>query len=570
MKAARAATVLLCASVSAAASDTPPSRIRFLDRAKAAGIVMETVNGDLQRNYILETLGSGAALFDYDRDDDLDLYVANGSQLEPFAAGAEPLGHLYRNDGKGHFKDVTKGSGLEIPFWGLGVAAGDYDNDGDPDLLATAWGPDHLFRNNGDGTFTDVAVEAGLNDDRLGASAAFVDYDADGLLDLFVANYVTFDPAKIPKKGDTSSSCTFRGLTVMCGPHGLPGAVDALYHNNGDGTFTDVSAAAGLFMGGIYYGLGVVTGDVDGDGRVDILVANDSTPNHLYRNLGGGKFSDDAIMAGFAYSNDGREQAGMGIDAADIDQDGDLDVFITNFSHDYSTLRLNDGKGFLEDVSVRIGLVEPTIRTLGWGTLMFDMENDGDLDIFIANGHVYPEVDKADIGTTYRQHSKIFENLGDLKLREVLPAPGNDFGAVDLHRSVAGGDIDGDGDIDLFVTVLNGQPELLINESAPGSWLGVRLVGHATNRDGVGARVTVRAGGRVWMAQREGGRSYLSASDPRLHFGLGSAQKVDGVEIAWPSGMKQSIPAPPINTVITVEEPAGNAANSASGKSDPS
>jgi len=565
----RFACVAVAAALLLLGAEAPAPGIRFVERARSAGIQFETVNGNPARNYIIETLGSGAAMLDYDLDGDLDLYVVNGSWLDPSEPGKEPLPRLYRNDGKGLFADVTAASGLQAPFWGFGAATGDYDNDGDPDLYVTAWGPDHLYRNDG-GTFTDVSSQALVRDDRLGSSAAFVDYDNDGALDLFVANYVTFDPTKVPKKGDTGSPCNFRGLTVMCGPHGLQGAVDFLYHNNGDGTFSDVAAAAGLYMGGTYYGLGIVTGDFDGDGRVDILVANDSTPNHFYRNLGDGKFSDDALIAGFAYSNDGREQAGMGIDAADIDSDGDLDVFVTNFSHDYDTLRLNDGKGYLEDVSVRLGLVEPTIRTLGWGTLLFDIENDGDIDIFLANGHVYPEVEEADIGTEYRQRNQIFENLGGLKLAETFPVPGGSLGNVDLHRSVAGGDIDGDGDIDLFVTVLNGQPELLVNESARGSWLGVRLVGRASNRDGVGARLVVRAGGRTWMAERAGGRSYLAASDPRVHFGLGAVRRIDSVDVVWPSGIKQSIMAPPMDAVLTIEEPERPAANSASAKTEPS
>jgi len=565
----RFACVAVAAALLLLGAEAPAPGIRFVERARSAGIQFETVNGNPARNYIIETLGSGAAMLDYDLDGDLDLYVVNGSWLDPSEPGKEPLPRLYRNDGKGLFADVTAASGLQAPFWGFGAATGDYDNDGDPDLYVTAWGPDHLYRNDG-GTFTDVSSQALVRDDRLGSSAAFVDYDNDGALDLFVANYVTFDPTKVPKKGDTGSPCNFRGLTVMCGPHGLQGAVDFLYHNNGDGTFSDVAAAAGLYMGGTYYGLGIVTGDFDGDGRVDILVANDSTPNHFYRNLGDGKFSDDALIAGFAYSNDGREQAGMGIDAADIDSDGDLDVFVTNFSHDYDTLRLNDGKGYLEDVSVRLGLVEPTIRTLGWGTLLFDIENDGDIDIFLANGHVYPEVEEADIGTEYRQRNQIFENLGGLKLAETFPVPGGSLGNVDLHRSVAGGDIDGDGDIDLFITVLNGQPELLVNESARGSWLGVRLVGRASNRDGVGARLVVRAGGRTWMAERAGGRSYLAASDPRVHFGLGAVRRIDSVDVVWPSGIKQSIVAPPMDAVLTIEEPERPAANSASAKTEPS
>jgi len=524
--------------------------IRFVNRAAEAGITIRTTNGSPERNYIIETLGSGAAMLDFDGDDDLDIYVVNGATLPPDVATPPATPAFYRNDGKGRFTDITQSTGLaQVPFWGFGATTGDYDNDGDPDLHVTAWGPDHLFRNNADGTFTDVARDAGVDDGRFGTSAAFVDYDADGDLDLYVANYVTFDTAIVPRKGDPNSPCTFRGLVVMCGPHGLAGAADALYRNNGDGTFTDVSAEAGMLTEDAYYGLGVVTTDVDLDGLVDILVANDSTPNHFYRNLGNGRFNDDAVIAGFAYSNDGREQAGMGIDAADVDADGDQDIFITNFSHDYSTLRINDGNGYLEDSSVRLGLFEPTVRSLGWGTVLFDFENDGDIDIFMANGHVYPEVERADIGTTYRQQNQFLENRGGLVLREVaqdLPA--------DLHRGAAAGDIDGDGDVDLLVTVMNGRPELLVNESSPGAWLAVRLAGRVSNRDGVGARVIVTAGSRTWIAQRNGGGSYLSARDPRVRFGLGALAAVDRIEVTWPSGRRQILPSPPLNTVVTMIE----------------
>jgi len=538
----------------------PASHIRFVDRSDAAGITMKTVNGDPDRVYIIDTLGSGSAMFDYDLDGDLDIYIANGSLLEPFPPGQDPLAVLYRNDGGLKFTDVTSGSGLELAYWGFGVTAGDFDNDGDPDLYVTAWGPNHLFMNNGDGTFTDIAAAAGVDHDGWGTSTAFFDYDLDGLLDLFVVNYVDFDPAKIPAKNDPDSPCIFRGMNVECGPHGLTPSVDILYHNNGDGTFSDVSRKAGILSDEGYFGLGIVTVDLDGDGLQDALVANDSSPNNFYRNQGDGTFIDEGVMSGFAYSSDGREQAGMGIYSADLDEDGDLDMFVTNFSHDYSTLQINEGGGFLEDASLRLGLVEPTVRSLSWGAMLLDLDNDGDLDIFTANGHVYPEVDAADMGTSYRQRNQIFENLGNLQFREMMPSEDgeNPVGLehADLHRGVAGGDLDEDGDIDLFVTVQNGQPRLLINETtSQGGWLRVRLVGHASNRDAVGARVTVRGGGRSWVAERQGGGSYLSASDPALHFGLGGVKKVDEITIRWPSGTVQSVQPAGINRSILVEEP---------------
>jgi hypothetical protein len=562
----RPACLLAGGAVCLALSTDAAGGIRFVDRTDASGITLRTVNGDPKRPYIIDTLGSGAAMIDFDRDDDLDIYFVNGSSLE-IPAGQEPPGALYRNDGGGRFTDVTKAAGLVDHFWGFGVAAGDYDNDGDTDLYVTAWGPNRLYRNEGDGTFRNVAPEAGVDDPRWGTSAAFLDYDGDGLLDLFAANYVTFDPAKIPRAGDPNSPCAFRGLMVMCGPHGLPGAVNLLYHNNGDGTFTDVHEEAGLFMGGTYYGLGVATVDIDGDRKQEILVANDSTANHLYRNLGNGKFVDDGMMAGFSYSNDGREQAGMGIYPADIDNDLDMDVLITNFSHDYTTLRLNDGSGMLEDVSVRIGLAEPTLRTLGWGTLIFDPDNDGDRDIFIANGHVYPEVDQADIGTHYLQRCQIFENQGEMKLREVIPSPDdreNALNTPDTHRALAAGDLDNDGDVDLAVTVTNGRPYLMMNESTGpsgtrGNWLSLRLVGRAGNRDAVGARVLVRGGGKTWLGERIGGGSFLSACDPRLHFGLGAIEQVDAIEVTWPGGARQTLGPTAAGRLLVIEEPAAAA-----------
>ncbi len=549
--------LLLGAVAAGLAAAAPGTAIRLVDRATESGVAIRTTNGNPERRYIIETIGSGAALLDYDLDGDLDLYIVNGSRLEAMPQGEQPIAALYRNDGGGRFTDITTGSGLAIPFWGFGAAVGDYDNDGDPDLLVTAFGPDRLFRNNGDGTFTERGAAAGLDSNRWGASAAFFDADQDGLLDIYITNYITFDAASIPPKGDPNSPCRFRNLTVMCGPNGLPGAVDHFYHNNGDATFTDIAAEAGLFTDGKYYGLGVTTVDVDGDGRQDILVANDSTPNHYYRNLGGLKFEDEAMMSGFAYSGDGREQAGMGIDTGDVDANGTMDIFITNFSHDYATLRLNDGAGMLEDSSVRLGLAEPTIRTLGWGTVMVDLENDGDLDLFLANGHVYPEVDDADIGTSYLQPNQIFEQTAPLVFREVTAAQVPALGVRSRHRGLAAGDLNGDGKIDLTVTIMDGQPELLMNESAGGSWIGLRLVGRASNRDAVGARVELRAGERVWVLERRGGGSYLSASSPVLLAGLGTVKALDSVAIRWPSGERQSLGALAPGSVHTVVEPAG-------------
>ncbi len=526
---------------------------RFVDVAAERGIRHHSVCGDPGKEVILDTLGTGACWLDYDGDGDLDLFLANGSRLDlKPGVGSPPLDALFRNDG-GRFTEVAAQAGVADARWGVGCAVADYDADGDQDLFVSHYGPDALYRNNGDGTFTDVGERAGVADPRWGTSAAFADYDGDGWLDLYVANYLDFDPASVPRRG-SGTNCKFRGVPVFCGPRGLPGTPDVLYRNNGDGTFRDASRSAGLRGDERFYGLGVVWGDYDNDGDPDLYVANDSTPNLLYRNNGDGTLQEIGVRAGVGYSGDGREQAGMGADFGDYDNDGRLDILVTNFSHDYVTLYRNGGDGYFSDVSFKAGLVEPTLPTLGWGTRFFDYDLDGDLDLFVANGHVYPEVDRQDIGTSYLQPKHLFENTGGRYVeRTHQGGPGLD--SRRSSRAAAFADFDEDGDLDILVTNIDGAPELLESRGAHGHWLGVALRGSRPNLGAVGARLTIVAGGRRQIREVRGDGSYLSYSDPRALFGLGEVGRVESLEVRWPDGRLQTLQVPGIDRYVTFSHP---------------
>ena len=537
---------LLALAAAFAATPPPAQAASFTDVTASAGLSgVSYVSGSAAKDYILETIGTGVAAFDYDHDGWEDLFLVNGSRLEGFAPGQEPVQRLYRNLGNGTFEDVTVRSGLGVHFWGFGVAAGDYDNDGMTDLYVTAWGPDRLFRNRGDGTFEDVSAAAGIEDDLWGASVAFADFNNDGLLDLFIANYVSFDTKKVPRRADPERPCFYRGAMVMCGPTGLEAEDDILYRNNGDGTFTDATAISGIRTDIGMYSLGVAVADYDEDGDADIYVANDATPNQLYRNRGDGTFEEVGAMSGVAYGVDGTEQGSMGTAFGDYDDDGKLDLVVTNFSHQFFQLYRAAGEGFFEDVTHASGVAEATYRSLGWATDFFDADNDGDLDLFFANGHVYPGVDGMQIGTTYLQRSQLMRND---------PAPSGtgrvyvDAGAaagsgLATPRSYRGGgpfDLEGDGDIDLILTVMDGPPVLLRNDAgAGGAWLDVRPVGRRANRSGIGARISALAGGRRQMRQAGGGASFLWSCDPVIHIGLGDQNAAD-LEVAWPGGAKQA------------------------------
>jgi hypothetical protein len=557
----------LCASLITALVTAGPAiaQVRYVDVAEKAGLNQKIVCGPGPTIYIIETVCSGGAFFDYDNDGFLDIYIVNGSQLDDYP-GTEmdggpkgalaPRNLLYRNLGNGQFQDVTERAGVGDTEWGQGVAWGDFDNDGDNDLYVTNWGPNQLFRNNGDGTFTDIAQQAGVVDDDWGTSTAFGDYDNDGDLDLFVTNYIYFNPDLTPLPGE-NPNCRYMGVDVMCGPRGLDPAVDHLYRNNGDGTFTDVTGAAGLHTDEGAFGLGVVFGDVDLDGDLDIYVANDSVPNFLYRNNGNGTFTDIGYRSGVSFNEEGREQAGMGVDLGDFDNDGDFDLFVTNFSQDTNTLYENLGKGRFVDKTYLLNLGTDSLRRLGWGTAFFDPDNDGFLDIFVSNGHVYTQVDELGIGTTYLQKNQLFRNLGGKRFQQISDESGPGFQVELSSRGAAFGDYDNDGDIDILVVNVNTTPTLLRNDTENGnSWIQFSLKGTKSNRNGFGAKIRVHAGDRTWFAEAESTSSVLSQNDSRVHFGLGpGVEKVDRVEIEWPSGIRQVLTGVPAKTLHTVREP---------------
>ena len=511
------------------------TRIRLVDVAAQAGLTLLNVHGDAAKDYIVDTNGNGAGWFDYDNDGDLDALLVNGSTRVNLEKGGDPLVALYRND-KGRFVDVTAAAGLGTRGWGMGVCIADYDNDGFQDVYVTAFGPNVLLRNRGNGTFLNVTPRAGVGDPRWSTGCAFGDYDRDGDLDLYVANYLTFDEAKVPTPG-ALPTCRFGTLPVMCGPRGLPGQPDALYRNNGDGTFADVTAQAGITDPG-YYGFGVLFSDLDGDGWPDIFVANDSVSNLFFRNRGNGTFSEEALVAGLALSGEGRAQAGMGVDAGDYNGDGHLDLVVTNFSDDYNTLYENSGRGFFTDVSHAAGIAVASFPYLGWGVGLVDFDHDGFLDLFTANGHVHPAADRSGLGTTYLQRKQLFRNLGTKRFEDVTGSAGGGLLLEKSSRGAAFGDYDNDGDIDVLVINMNDRPTLLRNDTTGGGhWVTIRLAGAKSNRDGVGARVRIQTGGRTQIAEVRSGGSYLSHNDGRAHFGLGAAARVERIEIRWPSGV---------------------------------
>jgi enediyne biosynthesis protein E4 len=514
-------------------------QVVLTDVAGRAGLDLVNISGGPDKDFIVDANGNGAALFDYDNDNDLDALIVNGSTRQRMAQGGDAMLALYQNDGSGAFRNVTAASGFDRRGWGVGACVADYDNDGFQDVYVTAFGPDVLWRNTGKGTFADVTRQAGLGDPRWGTSCAFGDYDRDGFLDLYVANYVRFDEKSIPGRAATGN-CRFMATDVFCGPNRLPGDADALYRNNGDGTFADVTVKAGIADPG-YYGFGVLFSDLDNDGWPDIYVANDSVPNLLFHNTGKGTFVEQGLIAGAAVSGDGRAQAGMGVDAGDVNGDGLQDLIVTNFSHDHNTLYENGPAGVFTDRSYATGIAATAGPYLGWGVKLVDMDNDGRLDVFIANGHVYPEVDRHGLGTRYMQRKQLFLNTGK-RFRHATMEVGGALLIEKSSRGAAFGDIDNDGDLDVLVINMNDRPTLLRNDTAAGQhWITIRLTGTKSNRDAIGARVRVEAGGRSQVAEVRGDGSYLSHSDTRAHFGLGPAARVNLVEIRWPSGLVETV-----------------------------
>jgi hypothetical protein len=538
--------------------------VSFVDVAQESGLNAKTIFGGEHKNkYLLETTGCGAAFYDYDNDGWLDIFLVNGSRLEGFAAGQAPSSHLFKNNRDGTFTDVTVKAGLVYSGWGQAVCIGDYDNDGFDDLFVTYFGKNLLYHNQGDGTFVDVGEKAGVAGDpkRWNTGCAFVDYDRDGKLDLFVANYIDLDLATAPVP--ESGPCLYKGVMVACGPPGLRGGKNILYHNNGDGTFSDVSESSGILKASGTFGLGVLTADLDNDGWPDIYVANDSTPSLLYQNKQNGKFVEIGLESGCALSADGKPQAGMGISAADYDLDGNLDLVKTNFAGDTPSLYHNLGGASFEDATFPAGLGRHT-QYLGWGCGFFDMDNDGWPDILICNGHVYPEVEQLRTEVGYAQQKLLYRNQRNGHFEDVSDSGGPGITTPAPARGCAFGDFDNDGDIDMVVNTVNGPPQLLrCDSSTPNNWLKIRTIGTKSNRSGIGARircVTHPAGEEKPHSQidevRSGG-GYFSQNDLRVHFGVGKAEKIDLLEIRWPSGSVESFKDVKSNQLIYVKEGEG-------------
>jgi hypothetical protein len=530
--------------------------ILFEDIAQRAGLTSWThIMGTPEKNYIIETNGSGVGLLDYDNDGWLDIYLVNGSTYDALSGKTTPPhAALFHNNHDGTFTDVAEKAGVTNDRWGVGVAIGDYDNDGWPDIYVSNFGKNRLYHNNHDGTFTDVAEKAGVTLGNWSTGATWGDYDGDGRLDLFVPGYIHYDMDRQP-----TYDCQFRGVKVMCGPRGLKGEPDHLFHNNGNGTFTDVSEKAGVSDKNGYYGLASAFIDVNDDGKLDLVVANDSTPNYLYINKGDGTFEDDSYASGYALNENGRETASMGIAIGDYRNNGLLDLYNTTFSDDYNPLYRNDGDGNFTDVSYQLGIAEPTSPFLGWGDAFLDFDNDGWKDIFVANGHVYPQVDPTAWGTTWKQRPLLFHNI-DGKKFDVEPAvEGTALASLYVSRGMAEGDLFNDGKLDVVINVLDGHPALLRNVSADHHhWIEFKLIGGPKGpRDAIGAKVFVTANG---MRQRDdifSGGSFASTHDPRPHFGLGDATKVDAVEVHWPDGAKEKFTVSKVDQIVTLTEGKG-------------
>jgi hypothetical protein len=539
-----------------------PLGLQFLDVAAQSGLNAKTIFGGEGKNkYLLETTGSGVAFYDYDHDGWLDIFLVNGWRLEGFAKTNEPTCHLFKNNRDGTFTDVTMKAGLARSGWGQGCCVGDYDNDGHDDLFVSYYGQNALFHNNGNGTFTDVTAKAGLaqSKTRWNSGCAFLDYDRDGHLDLFIANYIDLDLKTAPTP--ESANCTYKGIIVACGPPGLPGGRNILYHNNGNGTFTDVSEKSGMWNTAGNYGLSVAVADFDNDGWPDIYVANDSTAATLYQNQKDGTFRDVAIESGAALSPDGKPQAGMGVSVGDYNRDGNLDIAKTNFAGDTDSLYANLGDGSFEDRTYLAGLGLNT-RYLGWGVGFFDMDNDGWLDLLVSNGHVYPEVNGSRSEAPYAEPKYLYRNLRNGRFEDVSAQGGPGITTPAPARGCAFGDYDNDGDLDIVVNCVNALPQLLRCDSQwKRNWIKVRTVGVKSNRTGIGARVKVVArtqkDARQPLAQidevRSGG-SYYSQNDLRLHFGLDEATIVESIEVRWPSGQVDSFTNLAVNRLYVLEE----------------
>jgi hypothetical protein len=561
-------SLLLCTSSVAqtpkSPSVKPPGRqpiAHFVDIASKAGLTASNTFGGVDtKKYIIETTGTGVAIFDYDNDGWSDIFLVNGTTLDKLPPGKAPTSHLYHNNHDGTFTDVTQKSGLGNSGWGQGVCVGDYDNDGWEDLYVTYYGKNILYHNNGDGTFSEVAEQAGVagSGKLWGTGCAFVDYDRDGHLDLMVGNYVDFDLATTPAPGERAS-CVWKGVPVMCGPRGLPWSKNTLYHNLGNGKFEDVTAKSHIDQTTGHYAFSVSTLDFDDDGWPDIYVACDSTPSILYRNNRDGTFTDVAVTSGAAFNEDGKEQAGMGSTVGDFNGDGRLDLFKTNFSDDTATLYRNNGDGTFDDVTFAAGLGLHT-QYLGWGTMFFDFDNDGWPDLLLVNGHVYPEVDKQHLGSNFQEPKILYHNNGNGTFTDVSDFAGPAINAVSSSRGLAVGDLWNDGRISAVISNMSAPPSLLENQlRSKNHWIAIRTVGTKSNRDGIGARITVKVGKRLLVDEVRSGSSFISNNDIRVHFGLGPATKVDSIQIRWPSGLTEIFAGVAVDKIQTLKEGTGTA-----------
>lgn len=533
-----------------------PFHACFNDVGQKAGLTAPLIYGPADhKTYILETVGCGCAFIDYDNDGWLDIFLLNGTRFEGAPPGTS--NRLYRNNRDGTFTDVTEKAGLVRTGWSSGVAVGDYDNDGFEDLFLTYYGQNVLYKNNGNGTFTDVTEKAGLlhNDRRWGAGCTFVDYDRNGHLDLFVSNYVDFDINRIPKPGE-NANCNWKGIPVNCGPRGLPPGFVALYHNNGDGTFTDVSEKSGVAKAKGSYCMTTVAADFDNDGWPDVYVACDTSPSFLFKNNHDGTFTEVGLETGVALNEDGMEQAGMGLGISDYNLDGSLDILKTHFADDTAVLYKNDGKGNFEDVTNAAGLGVET-RFISWGAGIFDLDNDGFPDLFWVTGSVYPEIEKVLPNYPFKSPRIVFRNLRNGKFEELLDQAGPGVAAAHASRGCAFGDFDNDGDIDVLIMNLNEPPSLLRNDmTGSNHWLKVKLIGTKSNRSAIGARVTAHYGGKMQAQEVLSQASFFSANDLRLHFGLGATEKAD-LEVRWPNGGTERIANVAAGHLITIREGSG-------------